>query len=197
MGKLFHLNSSASETALIKRCKLGEARAQRELYQRYAGAMLTICRRYLPRAEEAEEVLSDGFVKVFQRLHQFQSKATLGAWIKTIMVREALNYLRYRKNHFQEWEEQQHFSSHSPGDEAANAEHLLSLIAALPTGYRTVFNLYALEGYSHREIGAMLDISESTSKSQLRKARRHLQNLLRQSENSFCQTSLAPYVHEQ
>lgn len=196
MGKLFHLPNSSPEAQLIRRCKRGDARAQRELYQRYAGAMMALCQRYLARSEEAEEVLSNGFVKVFQRLHQFQHKATLGAWIKTIMIREALNYIRYRKNHFQEWGEEHHLPSHCPGEETIDAEHLLSYIAGLPTGYRTVFNLYALEGYSHREIAKLLDISESTSKSQLRKARQQLQKMLQKTPDHHSAPPIPSHVTE-
>lgn len=196
MGKLFHLPNYSPEAQLIRRCKRGDARAQRELYQRYAGAMYTLCQRYLARTEEAEEVLSNGFVKIFQRLHQFQGKATLGAWIKTIMIREALNYIRYRKNHFQEWGEEHHLPSHCPGEEAIDAEHLLSYIAGLPTGYRTVFNLYALEGYSHREIAKLLDISESTSKSQLRKARQQLQKMLQKTPDHHSAPHISSHVTE-
>ncbi|MDR9374416.1 MAG: sigma-70 family RNA polymerase sigma factor [Schleiferiaceae bacterium] len=175
MGKVYKL--PAIEARLVKRCQRGDAAAQRELYRRYAGGMYTVCLRYCKRREEAEEVLSNGFVKVFRRLDQFHGHGSLGAWIKTIMVREALNFLRYHKNRFEEMDEERDYG-HRQEEEALEAEHLLRLVRSLPTGYQTVFNLYALEGYGHQEIAAQLGISESTSKTQLRKARQQLQRLL-------------------
>ncbi len=175
MAKVYPL--PLGEARLVKRCKRGNLAAQRELYRRYASAMYAVCLRYCKRREEAEEVLSNGFVKVFGRLDQFSGTGRLGAWIKTIMVREALNFLRYQKNRFEEMDEERDYG-HRREEEALDAEHLLRLVRSLPTGYQTVFNLYALEGYSHQEIGARLDISESTSKTQLRKARQQLQRLL-------------------
>lgn len=177
MGKVYKL--PALEARLVKRCKRGDAAAQRELYRRYTSGMYTVCLRYCKRREEAQEVLSNGFVKVFQRLDQFQAAGSLGAWIKTIMVREALNYLRYQKNRFEEMDEERELGqSHRQEEEALEAEHLLRLVRSLPTGYQTVFNLYAIEGYAHQEIAEQLGISESTSKTQLRKARQQLQRML-------------------
>jgi len=176
-------NLPSTEKRLLKQCLRGNYDAQRELYNRYSGEMLSVCRRYTQNLEDAEEVLSNGFIKVFQRLDQYRGEGALGAWIRKIMVREALNFIRYQKNLFIEVEDErrQEFG-HSSMSEHYDAEHLMRMIEELPTGYRTVFNLYAIEGYNHKEIGAMLDISENTSKSQLSKARRQLQAKLNEYE---------------
>jgi RNA polymerase sigma-70 factor (ECF subfamily) len=180
MGKLFTLPTP--EQRLVKQCCKGKASAQREVYEKYSSQMLSVCRRYTNSLEDAEEVLSNGFIKVFTKIEQFKGEGALGGWIRTIMVREALNFIRYQKNVFNEVANEEHQAEfgHQKELEALNAQHLLKLIDELPTGYKTVFNLYAIEGYNHREIGAMLDISENTSKSQLSKARQQLQKQLAQ-----------------
>ncbi len=169
----------SGEKRLVKQCIAGNGDAQREVYERYGGEMLAVCRRYTHSLEDAEEVLSNGFIKVFQKIDQYRGEGALGAWIRRVMVREALNFIRYQKNLFVEVEEEyQSEFGHAATSEHYDAEHLMRMINELPTGYRTVFNLYAIEGYNHKEIGEMLDISENTSKSQLSKARRQLQEKL-------------------
>ncbi len=141
--------------------------------------MLSVGLRYLKLQEDAEEVLSNTFIKVFNKLDQFKGDGPLGAWVRRIMVNESLNFLKYKRNLFVEVDEENHGAfSHEKLQEDINAEHLLKMISELPLGYRTVFNLYAIEGYNHREIGEMLGISENTSKSQLSKARNQLQQKL-------------------
>jgi len=177
MGTLITLPSS--EKKLVKRCQRGNAEAQRDLYERYAGEMLSVCRRYTVSQEDAEEVLSNGFIKVFRKIDQYRGEGALGAWVRRIMVHEALNFIRYQKNLFVEVEEERQAEfGQSNVQEHYDAEHLMRMINELPTGYRTVFNLYAIEGYTHKEIGELLQISENTSKSQLSKARRQLQEKL-------------------
>ena len=174
MGKLLRLPTT--EQKLVRQCRRGDQRAQRDLYERYAPQMLSLCRRYVRSLEDAEEVLSNAFIKVFRKIDQFNGDGALGAWIRRIMVNESLNFIKYRKNLFVEVEEENHSDfSHENLQEEFNAEHLMAMIAELPLGYRTVFNLYAIEGYTHKEIGEKLGISENTSKSQLSKARKHLQ----------------------
>ncbi len=177
MGKLLQLPTN--EQRLIKQCKRGNAKAQRELYERYCGGMLSVCKRYVRSLEDAEEVLSNAFIKVFSKIDQYSGTGSLAGWIKRIMVNEALNYIRYQKNLFVEVEEENHKGfSHQDVSDNMDADHLLNLINELPLGYKTVFNLYAIEGYNHREIGESLGISENTSKSQLSKARKALQKKL-------------------
>lgn len=181
MGKLLRL--ATSEEKLVKQCCRGNSKAQKELYERYSSQMLSVCRRYLYSLQDAEEVLSNAFVKVFTKIDQFDGSGALGGWIRRIMINESLNFIRYKKNLFVEVEEENHQSfSHQPLHDEMNADYLLEMIADLPMGYRTVFNLYAIEGYNHREIGEMLEISENTSKSQLSKARKQLQKRLEENE---------------
>ena len=155
MGKLLRLPTN--EQKLVRQCLKGDSRAQRELYDRFCGQMLGVCRRYVKTIEDAEEVLSNAFIKVFSWLDQFKAEGNLGGWIRRILSHESLN-------------------------DQCEAEHLMMMIYELPLGYRTVFNLYAVEGYSHKEIGDMLDISENTSKSQLSKARKALRDKLDKNE---------------
>jgi len=181
MGKLVQLPTQ--ENKLVKQCKKGNQAAQRELYERFAPQMLSVCKRYVKSLEDAEEVLSNAFIKVFRKIDQYKGKGALGGWIRRIMVNESLNYIRYRKNLFVEIEEENHKEvAHEQLQEKIDSEYLLQLIEELPLGYRTVFNLFAIEGYAHKEIGEKLGISENTSKSQLSKARQHLQQKLQQNE---------------
>lgn len=181
MGKLIRLPST--DQKLVKQCRKGDSKAQRDLYEKYAPQMLSVCKRYVRSLEDAEEVLSNAFIKVFTKIDQYTGDGALGGWIRRIMVNEALNFIRYQKNLFVEIEEENHGDvSHTSEADQIDADHLLTMIDELPTGYRTVFNLYGIEGYTHKEIGEMLGISENTSKSQLSKARKHLQQRLGQNE---------------
>jgi RNA polymerase sigma factor (sigma-70 family) len=177
MGKLLQLPTQ--EQRLIKQCRRGNAKAQRELYEQYCAGMLSVCRRYVRSIEDAEEVLSNAFIKVFNKIDQFKGEGSIAGWIKRIMVNESLNYIRYQKNLFVEVDEENYREiAHQDLNDKLDANHLLRLIDELPLGYKTVFNLYAIEGYSHKEIGTSLGISENTSKSQLSKARKTLQRKL-------------------
>lgn len=151
------------------------------MFQRYAGKMLAVCMRYARHRMEAEDMLQDAFVKVFEHLGQFQFKGALEGWIRRIVVNTAIKaYDRKSFTHEQigidpTWDS----ASDLPlSDMQLQEEDLLNLINRLPDGYRIVFNLYAIEGYSHQEIGEMLGIQESTSRSQLVKARKQLQTQL-------------------
>ncbi len=177
MGKVIHLPHT--EKKLVKLCRRGDRQAQRQLYERFSAQMLGVCRRYVKSREDAEEVLGNAFLKVFKKIDQFKGEGALGGWIRRIMVNESLNFIRYQKNLFVEIEEENHrHLSHRTSEDEMDAEYLLDMIADLPLGYRTVFNLFAIEGYGHQEIGEKLGISENTSKSQLSKARKHLQKRL-------------------
>lgn len=181
MAKLIRLQNT--DQRLAKQCKKGDRKAQRELYDKYSPQMLSVCRRYVQTVEDAEEVLSNAFIKVFRKIDQYSGEGPLGAWVRRIMVNESLNFIRYKKNLFVEIEEENHRSfSHTNVQDQLNADHLMALVMELPLGYRTVFNLYGIEGYNHKEIGEMLGISENTSKSQLSKARKHLQQKLGERE---------------
>jgi len=160
---------------LLEPCRAGDKKAQHELYQRMSPVLMGICRRYLTRIEEAEEALSNAFIKILTRLDRYSGEGSFEGWMKRITVRECLTYLRRGKNPFDlDWEGE----VVAPALHSDGAAHLLQLIQALPVGYRTVFNLYAIEGYQHDEIATMLEISVGTSKSQLSKARKMLKNQL-------------------
>ena len=145
--------------------------------------MLGVCRRYVKSIEEAEEVLSNGFVKVFTKIDSFKDEGSFEGWVRRIMVRESINYIRYQRNIFvdmkPEWIPEQ---GHSPIQDEIEASALIEVIDELPMGYKTVFNLFAIEGYSHKEIGDMLNINENTSKSQLSKARKYLKERVNQQQ---------------
>ena len=168
-----------SEADLIAACVRGEHRAQRQLYDQLAGLMLTVCRRYLKRREDAEEALLLGFAKMFRALPNYRFEGSFEGWVRRIMVNEALMQLRQRELmtvSFEEFVQPENLAvTAATADTQLQAEDLLGLLATLPPGYRTVFNLYALEGYGHQEIAELLGISGGTSKSQLSKARALLQ----------------------
>ena len=163
-----------NQSRLLDDCLKGKAYAQRELYSLFARPMLALCYRYTKSMVDAEDVLQEGFIKVFKNLHQFNGSGELGAWIRRIMVNSAINYLK-RESRYQydlSFPEQPlHPVSDENPDLILNARELADLIRQLPTGYQTVFNLYAVEGYSHGEIGNILGIHEGTSKSQYARAR--------------------------
>jgi RNA polymerase sigma factor (sigma-70 family) len=168
---------------LIEQCQRGNAFAQKRLFERYANRMYRVCLRYVRNEQEAEEVLMTGFLKVFRSLSHFQDRHenSLEAWIRRIMVNEALQHLRATRSLPTLYAEETMSLEPDPNplpDSGLDADLITALIGQLPTGYRTVFNLYVVEGYSHREIGEQLQISENTSKSQLSKARTMLQELL-------------------
>lgn len=181
---MLRIQKSDSEEQLRKDCLKGKPQAQRELYERFAPKMLAVCFRYIHDREEAEHVMIGGMVKVFEKLSQFQSEGSFEGWIRRIMANESLMYLRKNKNMSLQKElsitEQELNYEHL--EDAMSADELLHLINELPVGYRTVFNLYAIEGFSHKEIADMLDINENTSKSQLSRARKYLQAELQKIE---------------
>ena len=161
-------------TKLIAGCLNYNSDAQKQLYEHFAPAMLGVCFRYTKSISDAEDVLQDGFVKVFKHLKQYKSEGELGAWIRKIMVNTALNYLKSQKKYRHEMsfdEATLHPVSLEDPAVLMEAKELSLLIRQLPTGFQTIFNLHAVEGYSHVEIGGMLGISDSTSRSQYMRAR--------------------------
>ena len=141
--------------------------------------MLSVCRQYIKDLHFAEDVMINGFIKVFKNLESFQSKGSFEGWIRTIMVRESISFLRKRQ--FVVYDDEALETNHGEsfkGEGLLDVEYVQHLIDALPEGYKAVFLLYAMEGYAHQEIAEMLGISEGTSKSQLFKARKMLQENL-------------------
>lgn len=176
-----------TEAQLIVALKRGESRAHKVVYERYAGKMLAVCTRYCANRDDAEEVMIDGFMRVFDKIEQFREDGSFEGWIRRIMVTESLMFLRKTKQWRQEIpiEDVEVEPDYEWADTAVNENDLLRLVNQLPDGYRTVFNLYAIEGYAHAEIAEMLGISEGTSKSQLSRARLMLQTNLKKLEQDF------------
>ena len=159
---------------LIQRCKAGERKAQEALYKQFASKMLGVCSRYATDRMEAEDMLQNGFIKVFQKLADYRGDGSFEGWTRRIMVHSSIEY--YRKHHkMMQLVELDEAVSEPPTDPLATARlaanDLLLLIQQLSPGYRIVFNLYAIEGYSHKEIAAIVGITEGASKSQLSRAR--------------------------
>jgi RNA polymerase sigma factor (sigma-70 family) len=167
-----------TETELIESCLANDRRAQKELYDRYKRAMYTIAYRVTGDFDSANDVLQDAFVKVFRGLPSFRRESTLGAWIKTIVIRTA--YSKIRKNKlFLETLEDHHTNEMVDWGDFLQAEYLEKAILSLPEGYRTVFLLIEVEGYSHKEVAEMLGISVGTSKSQLFYSKKKLREILK------------------
>ncbi len=170
-----------TDEQLVAGCIKGDPVAQKSLYQRFSRKMMSICMRYANSRDQAQDMLQDGFVKVFQKIDHYRGDGPLGGWIARTMVNTALDHIRRNKMFDQSLDltEAEHLHQ---GDETVltgmSANELMELIQALPTGYRTVFNLFVLEGYAHKEIAEMLGVSENTSKSQFMKARAYLRKLL-------------------
>ncbi|GAB4025967.1 RNA polymerase sigma factor [Spirosoma koreense] len=173
-----------TEAQLIAALKRGESRAHKVAYERFAGKMLAVCTRYCANRDDAEEVMIDGFMRVFEKIEQFREDGSFEGWVRRIMVTESLMFLRKSKQWRQEIpiEDVPIEPDYEWADTALNENDLLRLVNQLPDGYRTVFNLYAIEGYAHAEIAQMLGISEGTSKSQLSRARLLLQANLKKLE---------------
>ena len=170
-----------NDSLLIKRAAAGNRQAQRKLYEKYSGKMLSVCRQYVKDLQHAEEVMLNGFLKVFTHLEDFRDEGSFEGWVRKIMVREAISFLRTEKRSLfaeDEIPENDDFSYSFTSE--FNAAHIQELIDGLPAGYKMVFLMYAVEGYKHQEIAKMLNITEGTSKSQLFKARKMLQEKLEQ-----------------
>lgn len=176
-----------TEAQLITALKRGESRAHKVVYDRFAGKMLAVCTRYCANRADAEEVMLDGFMRVFEKIDQFREEGSFEGWVRRIMVTESLMFLRKAKQwrHELPLEEVTVEPDYEWADTAVNENDLLRLVNQLPDGYRTVFNLYAIEGYPHAEIAEMLSISEGTSKSQLSRARMMLKSNLKKMEQEI------------
>jgi len=159
---------------LVKDCLKLDPQAQRELYEHFAEGMLAVCYRYTKSMTDAEDVLQEGFIKVYRNLHQFKSEGELGGWIRRIMVNTALNYLKQNSRYQSDLsflDNTMHPVTNDNPEMQLNAKDLAEMIRQLPTGYQTIFNMHAVEGYTHVEIGKLLGINEGTSRSQYSRAR--------------------------
>ena len=178
------MSIKSDEQNIVKRCLQGDKTAQEQLYNAYANKMFAVCLRYANSRPDAEDVLQNGFIKVFKNLKRFQFKGSFEGWIRRIMVNSSIEH--YRKNvkwmYTEDAQEVKIATKEIGVLQTLRADDILALVQKLPTGYRTVFNLFVIEGYAHQEIAKMLQVSESTSKTQLFKARAALQVMLKELE---------------
>jgi len=168
---------------ILERCKSGDQKAYYEIYRLYSKAMFNICFRIVGSQEMAEDVLQEAFVNAFQKLKSFQGKSSFGAWLKRIVVNKAISYVRKSQLEVMLMDETMDFEEEKGLDEeelVLKIESVRSAIQKLPNGFRIVFSLYLLEGYDHKEIAEILEISESTSKTQYNRAKKKLKEILKE-----------------
>lgn len=179
---IFRIKSK--EEQLIDGCVAEKPKYQKQLYELYADKMLVVCLRYTKNMEEAEDVLQESFIKVFDKINTFRKQGSLEGWIRRITVNTAIRYIQTKSPIVSKAD--LHIVENYEGEQdetyCYNFEDILSLVQLLPDGYRTVLNLYAIDGYSHQEIAKELDISVGTSKSQLARARKLLKTLIKKNE---------------
>ncbi len=170
-----------TEEALIYGCLQNDPTAQRELYNRYSPKMLSVCYRYAQNREDAEDMLQEGFIKVFTQINTFQNKGAFEGWVRKVIVHTCINFLKKYKK-FNENVDLAYATYLQVREETIpslmQAKQVIECIRLLPVGYKTVLNLYAIEGYSHKEIAEMLEIEESTSRSQYTRAKAMLEAIL-------------------
>ncbi len=170
------------DSVLVEKCIKGDQQAQRVLFEKYARKMLGVCLRYSNSTPQAEDVLQEGFIKVFSKLEMYKG-GSLEGWIRKIMVNSSLDKIRKEKKRQGDISVEKvgfKLEENSFILESLEAEDLLKLIASMPAGYKTVFNMFAIEGFSHKEIAQELNISENTSKSQYSRAKTYLQSKMKE-----------------
>ncbi|MEY3051414.1 MAG: hypothetical protein RLY31_1199 [Bacteroidota bacterium] len=175
------------QAAILDACLRGDRAAQRNFYDHFKGRMFPLCLRYANNRQEAEDILQEGFIKVFRDIHQYRGAGSLDGWVRKVFLHTALHFLRKQQQLIPTADLEKHAyrigedqDTETESDHTETAALLLRLMHRMPPGFRTVLNLYVLEGYSHQEIAAALDISVGTSKSQLNRAKAHLRALLEQ-----------------
>lgn len=174
------IQSEESNTILIEGCLKKDQKSHKALFEIFAPTMYAICFRYAGNEDQAKDLLQEGFIKVFNKLNDFKFEGSFEGWMKRVFINNSLEYLRKenRQPHKVDVEEVYDLQSEDLSFEGLDVEKIMFQIQKLPPGYRAAINLYIIEGYSHKEIAEMLEISESTSKSQLYKARQMLQKML-------------------
>lgn len=170
----------AKEDELIKGCLRGDRTSQQKLYDQFSRKLYGICLRYVRDPMEAEDILVSAFTKIFEKIDQFKGEGSFEGWLRRIVVNDALTFLRRSRNMYLETdlEAADREPDYQNISHQLEAEDLMHMIQQLPSGYRVVFNMYAIDGYTHKEIAEQLGISENTSKSQLSRARVVLQKML-------------------
>jgi RNA polymerase sigma-70 factor (ECF subfamily) len=176
-------NYTISESDLIKGCIAGERRMQEELYSRFAPKMYAVCLRYANNTNDAQDLLQEGFIKVYRNLHRFRAEGSFEGWIRRVFVNTSIEHFRKKSAQLSSVSEKEENTIEDLDVTALDSlaeKDIINIVQELSPGYRTVFNLYVVEGYSHKEIGEMLGISEGTSKSQLARAKSILQKKVAQ-----------------
>ncbi len=174
-------NQNISDSDLIRGCMESDRRMQEELYRRFSPRMYAVCLRYAGNAEEAEDILQEGFIKVFKKLDSFRNEGSFEGWIRRIFVNTAIEHFRRKKYLLPVTEKEENTieGKYISVLDELGAKDIMALVQELSPGYRTVFNMYVVEGYTHKEIADQLGISEGTSKSQLSRAKVILQDMVR------------------
>ncbi len=181
--KHLKLDYASTHRDIVEKCKRGNRRAQFELYRLYSKAMFNVCLRMVRQQQDAEDLLQNSFVDVFTKLHTFKYQSSVGAWIKRIVVNNCINYLKRNRLFFEELEDR-HAEVPSRAEKeledgsSLNVGLIRAAMEALPDGYRVVFTLYLFEGYDHKEIAEILEITEATSKSQYSRAKKKLREIM-------------------
>lgn len=181
---LTKIKEHLTEQELIEKCKQNDRRAQKALYERFSPKMFGVSKRYVKTVENAEEVIIEAFCKIFKKIDMYTGQGSFEGWIRRIIVNESLMFLRkkYRFNEHADVTEIPVKAVHVTVEDQLAAQDILNLLEQLPVGYRTVFNLYVIEGFKHREIAEQLGISINTSKSQLILAKKRLRDLVEQAQ---------------
>lgn len=191
------LKNKEQASHLVEQCIKGNRKSQKTLYKAFYGKMLGVCLRYSSDYNEAKDLVQDGFIKVFEKLCSYNHKGSLEGWIRRLIMNNTIDYLRKKKKMPFNYEEESGIKQlEDDGDEGIiqqkitqlKAEKIIELIQKLSPAYRSVFNLYVIEDYSHKEIAEMLGISIGTSKSNLAKAKQKLRELYKSSEDEFDET---------
>lgn len=185
----------SSDRKLVKECVRGNPAAQRALYERFSGKMYGLCLRYAKNEQLAQDILQDGFIRVYEKLSSFRNEGSLEGWIRRLIVNVAIRACQRQARMYVVTDLEEAASQAGPEEiEGSFAQQeLLDMIQDLPDGYRLVFNLYAIEGYTHKEVAQKLNISEGTSKSQLSRARKALQQMI---ENRWGETKKKVVANE-
>ena len=170
-------NEKHDDISLIKACSNGDHNAFNKIYNKYAGLMYSICLRYMNSHNDAQDALQEGFIKVFNKISSYSFSGSFEGWMKKIFINTSIELIRKKKYHqdINDIRDSEFKTTSKINVGSLDAKKMIDLIQKLHQGYRTVFNMYVIDGYSHKEISEMLDISESTSKTQLFKARKQLQ----------------------
>lgn len=180
--ELKKLDYTSTHRDIVEECKQGNRQAQFELYRLYAKGMFNVCLRMVGRESDAEDLLQNSFIDVFSKLHTFRYQSSIGAWIKRIVVNNCINFLKRKRIFFEDLGQVLDYDLPPETEELSGSidvEAIKRALFQLPDGYRAVFSLYSIEGYDHKEIAQILNVTEATSKSQYSRARKKLKELLK------------------